>query len=349
MTKARNLSLLSTVEAGATADQTKADLNAIGVSGGRKNLIINGGFDVWQRGTTLSTEGYCADRWTYGTSGGAGVHSRQQHTAADMDTFGQQYFHRLAVSSGNNNQGMSTLLEDVTRFAGKTLTLSFYAKGTNPAFGSMDTVVGTYMGSGGSGASEYYATGAITLTASWQRFTVQITVASLVGKTLGTGSYLYVYPARQTVADTGTAAWQMDIANVQLELGSVATDFEHRSYGEELALCQRYFEKRDYVSGAIVAMGHAQTSSIVSAALDYSPKRIVPTITLPYHASSSGSTIAFLTAGGSWPSTFGSLTVASASKNNCRIQQSSGGSYSSGNASWLHAGGSPSITIDAEL
>ena len=63
MSKARNLSLLSAVEAGATADQTKADLNAIGVSGGRKNIIINGGKQVGQRGTSSAGRG--ADATTY--------------------------------------------------------------------------------------------------------------------------------------------------------------------------------------------------------------------------------------------------------------------------------------------
>ena len=208
---------------------------------GNRNMVTNGNFAVWQRGTSFSSSGYGADRWDYGTSGGAGVHSRQTFTGSDIDTFGTQYFHRLAVSVGANNQGMSTTLEDLSRFAGKTFTLSFYAKGTNPAGGHLTTLIGGETGSGGSGDWEVGGTNEIVLSSSWQKFTVTMTFPSMNGRTLGTSSYLYVYPARQPSDDNTTNAWTMDMSQVQLEVGDTATPFEHRSYGEELAKCQRYY------------------------------------------------------------------------------------------------------------
>jgi hypothetical protein len=61
--------------------------------------------------------------------------------------------------------------------------------------------------------------------------------SSLELKTSGTADWF---------SNTG-ATWQ--ITGVQLEVGSVATPFEHRSYGEELALCQRYFYRKTFVNG----------------------------------------------------------------------------------------------------
>ena len=61
-----------------------------------------------------------------------------------------------------------------------------------------------------------------------------------------------------------------DVTGVQLEVGSVATDFEHRSFGQELALCQRYyFRFTTSVAGTHVAMGHQMTSSAAKMVLPF--------------------------------------------------------------------------------
>ena len=77
--------------------------------------------------------------------------------------------------------------------------------------------------------------------------------------------------------DNGTAQGGVSIAKVQLELGKVATPFEHRSYGEELALCQRYFVRRElsnYFSPAMSSgtngRGLIQTSYSMRASPTYS-------------------------------------------------------------------------------
>jgi len=220
---------------------------------GNRNLIINSNFAIWQRGTSFSSSGYGADRWNYGTSGGAGVHSRQAFTGSDIDTFGTQYFHRLAVSTGANNQGMSTLLEDLSRFAGKTVTLSFYAKGTNPGGGHLTTLIGGETGSGGSGDWEVGGTNEIVLSSSWQKFTVTMTLPSMNGRTLGTGSYLFIYLARQPNDDNTTNAWTIDMSQVQLEVGDTATPFEHKNVRQELSDCQRYFCKNGTASSSYYA------------------------------------------------------------------------------------------------
>ena len=248
MTKARDLADLGNKT---SLDEINDAYDAGALS--NRNSIINGNFTIWQRGTSFSSSEYGADRWSYNTSGGAGVHSRQTFTGSDIDTFGTQYFHRLAVSTGANNQGTITLLEDLPRFAGKTVTLSFYAKGTNPAGGHLTTLIGGETGSGGSGDWEVGGTNEIVLSSSWQKFTVTMTLPSMNGKTLGTGSYLFICPARQPNDDNTTNAWTIDMSQVQLELGDTATPFEHRSYGDELAKCQRYYHSSDEADSWITA------------------------------------------------------------------------------------------------
>jgi hypothetical protein len=91
-------------------------------------------------------------------------------------------------------------------------------------------------GSGGSGGVSA-ALSTASITTSWARYTHTFTLPSISGKTVGAGSYLQINLVRANVNNV-----TIDLANCQLEFGSTATDFEHRSYGEELALCQRYYQ-----------------------------------------------------------------------------------------------------------
>jgi len=69
------------------------------------------------------------------------------------------------------------------------------------------------------------------------------------------------------------------ITGVQLEVGSVATEFERRPYGTELALCQRYYEKVTTDGGGVVAIGHAVTSTVAVSCIQWSTvKRASPTV-----------------------------------------------------------------------
>jgi hypothetical protein len=214
-----------------------------------KNICINGGFDIWQRGTSIASgtvHGYSADRWVIqrgGWAAGATV-SRQAGTGA------MQYCARVQRDSGNTNTAginIQTSFETSNSipFAGQTMTLSFYARaGANYSGGSNQLGCNVYSGTGtdqntdatGFTGSTTPITNAVILTTAWQRFTFTGT-APLNCTQLG---MMFNY------APTGTAgaADYFDITGIQLEIGSAATQFS-RAGGDiqgELAKCQRYYQ-----------------------------------------------------------------------------------------------------------
>ena len=225
---------------------------------GARNLIINGSMICSQRGVSsgsISSNGYSSlDRWYVNASGGTYTLSQEDFTVGQTDVpdFPKHYM-RFAVTTGDNNIGVHQRVEDVTVLGGKTVTLSFWAKGTNPDGGSFVSSWIQNFGSGGSSSVETEVESGIVLTSSWQKFNITFDVPSVSGKTIGAGSFTWVELLRQPGVDTGTGGWTADIAQVQLELGSIATPFEHRSYGDELARCQRYFygPTSRYANGAV--------------------------------------------------------------------------------------------------
>lgn len=219
-----------------------------------RNKIINGNFDIWQRGTSGST-GYVADRWTTNSAGSTAAITQQAFTLGQTDVPGEpEFFHRMAVTSvagAGNNVILIQRVEDVRTLAGQTATLSFWAKADAAKNIAVEFV--QEFGTGGSPSSTVSALGVTTiaLTTAWQKFTVTVALPSISGKTIGTAGndtlilLFWLDAGSDFNARTNTLGQQsgtFDIAQVQLEAGDTATDFEHRPYGQELALCQRYFQ-----------------------------------------------------------------------------------------------------------
>jgi hypothetical protein len=244
-----------------TGYQDKADIDALGIDAdtvdgyegvalksGRKNYIINGNFDIWQRGTTVGdgstvlNDEFLADRWLCNDGvGGNFILSQEVFTLGQTDVpDNPKYFHRLdfPTTAPSDAGYMSQYIESARTLSGKTATLTFYAKGTISGNITVDIVQN--FGTGGSpSASVITAIDTITLTTSWVKHEFTIAIPSITGKTGGTDGNSYLQVRLQTPS---SATGQLDIAQVQLEEGSVATDFEYRPIGEELALCQRYYE-----------------------------------------------------------------------------------------------------------
>jgi hypothetical protein len=208
------------------------------------NAIINGDFDIWQRGTSFSSAGfeYTADRWMR-LSASDSV-TRQAFTPADLTAIGYgdaTFFLRYAKTSAEGFSRISQKIEDVRKFSGQQITLSFWAKGTNTSSGSnLRSWFQQDFGSGGSSFVEFFAP-TFSLTSSWQRFTFTVNVPSISGKTIGANSFLSFFVG----AYNNTATYTLDIWGVQIEAGPVATPFKLAGGGSkqaELALCQRYYQ-----------------------------------------------------------------------------------------------------------
>ena len=149
-----------------------------------------------------------------------------------------------------------------------------------------------------------------------------------------------------SIGDSTSDTWQ--ITGVQLEVGDTATDFEHRSYGEELALCHRYFERFDYdKSGGGVAgiAGQCHETSIMYCALAYQPKRADPTMST---STISGSNFRVLHSG---TATNVTSFAFNASRNCTRVGATTGSGLTVGRAGILDTGSSQGqyFDIDAEL
>ena len=215
---------------------------------GFRNAIINGNFDIWQRGTSFAspTNGnYTADRWKvqFNNTGATRTLSRQSFALGQADVPGEPtYFMRFDQSvagSGGTFTELDQRIESVRTFAGQQVTISFWAKAA-----ASTTMPGVALqqlfGSGGlpSSLTQTTAGSSLALTTTWQKFSYQVTLPSISGKTLGTDNNdaliaVFFMPLNAT--------FTIDIAQVQVEPGAVATTFERRPIGMELSLCQRYY------------------------------------------------------------------------------------------------------------
>ncbi len=203
------------------------------------NLLINGGFDIWQRGTAFSgvANGYTADRWVLSGSGLWDV-SRGLFATGQAAVPGNpsSYLHLLRQGTGATT--LAQRIENPSTFSGKTLTLSFWARASAPVTVSARLWCHT---AGGSADFEAGAAQPLGLTTTWQHHVVTFDVASFAGKVINdaAGAWLAVELALDNVA----AGASVDIAQVRLEEGKTASPFRPRPFDLELMLCQRYFAK----------------------------------------------------------------------------------------------------------
>jgi len=148
------------------------------------------------------------------------------------------------------------------------------------------------------------------------------------------------------LADSSSNEWY--ITGVKLEVGSTATDFQHRSYGDELARCQRYYEKinvKGYFSAGVAGNALATYGASVSLSV---AKRSTPTITLPASGNSIGQ-IAFVNGTANFPTTIGTNSVAFVTTNRFSIRGTGYAGLTTGQVALVYAGGTVSLEADAEL
>ena len=210
-----------------------------------RNLIINGSFQVWQRGTSTTSDGYqTADRYQGSSQNGAATMSQQSFTIGQTSVPGEPQFyyrHNQTTQATDYMPNIQHRIEGVRSLAGQRVTLSVYAKASKSV--ALKTYIFQHFGSGGSpsaGVAVENSPTIATLTTSWQRVTYTFDVDSINGKTLGTNGddYLAVY-LQFPMSDT----YNVDLALLQLEVGEQAQPFEHRSFADELERCKRYYQQ----------------------------------------------------------------------------------------------------------
>lgn len=218
------------------------------------NYLINGDFEIWQRGTSLTNAvGYMADRWLSARSGSTYTLSRQAFTFGQTTVPGSpKYFMRMEVNSANTSVSHVTacqLIENVLTLQDEKVTASFWARADANRTVAIELAQGF-----GTGGSDQVTAGVqkIQLSTTWNRYTCTFDVPSVLGKTLGSGGNDYLglfiwcdagstYDARTD--GLGNQSGTFDFACVQLERGEHATDFEYLPLGQKLSLCQRYYSK----------------------------------------------------------------------------------------------------------
>lgn len=237
---------------------------------GRRNLIINGAAEVYQRGAaTTAHNGYAVDRWQH-KGNSSTTSTTNQDTDAPPPFKNSIKFAAGGASSGAAEvAGIAQRLEGTTitsiglgTSAAKPVTLSFYVK---------SSVTGTYavsMRNNGTDQS-FINTYTISSANTWEykkvTFDARTTGTWLTTTGIGirlwfdlgsgsnfdgtagswtTNNHLTV-SSQANVVGTSSATWF--VTGIQLEVGSVATAFEHRSFAEELALCQRYYYQNEDV------------------------------------------------------------------------------------------------------
>lgn len=293
-----------------------------------RNALINGNLDVAQRFPTVGAimtnpfaGQYLLDRFYFSQNVGAsGVFptisaSRQALTPGDIPN--SYYFFRVNPNGAGTQSTVDSFytvrqgIENGTRYLcgnGKKVTVSFWAR-SSIAGKKIAVNIKQQYGTGGSpSALEELVGSTFTLTSTWTQYTYTFTTNTLVGKTFGTNnddqltllfwyewgsSFISRFGASTNESFVG--AGNIDIAQVQVCAGDVAIPFQPHRFAEELALCQRYYEKSYELSalpGAVTSAGvwHLRMRDSVAASTAgtlfvgmipfKTRKRVVPTTTI---------------------------------------------------------------------
>jgi hypothetical protein len=293
-----------------------------------RNILINGGFEFWQRlaspGTVAQYNAnngypYSADRWTpmqyqscrasrvansYSSPGPISPYVMQINSISNTD-----------LANGARLQ-IQQKVESVNTYPlrGKTVTLSFWIKFSNSTFTSTNNSAGGgqstygdfYFGifaftsttdgyTGSTGADSTVATINITngsLPTTWTKYSI----TGVVPTNANNITALFSFASLGSTATNDVYNYQ--IADVQLEQGSVATPFTRAggNYGIELQLCQRYYWVSGYPNDSVDytkhCLGYFTNSTTFYAWMQFPvPMRIAPTSVLSSTLATSGSTI----------------------------------------------------------
>tara|TARA_R100000329_G_scaffold117331_1_gene96568 strand:+ start:5220 stop:6305 length:1086 start_codon:yes stop_codon:yes gene_type:complete len=284
---------------------------------GNRNVIINGAMKVAQRGTSETGIGassgyFTVDRYKLQVGAtSAGRLTMTQEAITDLPGFANCA--KLACTTADTSIAAGELLlfrqilegQDVQQFAkgtsdAKEFTVSFYVKGNASA---------TYVCELFDGDNSRQISKTFSVTTSWTRvvLTFPADTTGAFADDNGVSLYLQIWlhgGSNYTSGTLNSTSWASNtnanravgidsffdstsrtffITGVQLEVGDTATDFEHRSYADELLRCQRYFNrigKDDGSNTHLLVGGVEATSTVIMSRACPVSMRAVPTCTI---------------------------------------------------------------------
>jgi hypothetical protein len=299
MSRARDIASIGS-EFGSLATDVEVASAVAEVPTGGKNLIYNGAMQVHQRGTTnggLTTSGYrTADRWNLNLSS-LGTWTQSVEVDAPTGSGLRKSLKMLcttadATPAAGDQCQVTQLLEgqDLQRIAKGTasaqqITMSFWVK---------SNVTGTYIAElyDNDNSRSVSASYTVSASATWERKTITFPVdttgafdndnalslyvvwhladgSNLTSGTLQT-AWAAVTAANRAVGQTNLAAeinnyWQ--VTGVQLEVGAASTEFEFKSFGQELRECQRYYWRTTATGSSFGVLGLGIATSTTNAVI----------------------------------------------------------------------------------
>jgi len=277
---------------------------------GRRNLVINGAFQIAQRGASFSPvshNAYTLDRWqVYKEAGASNI---TQSTDVPLFLFKNSFGQDTATAATGSTPGLNCFVHKIEGLntahlawgtsAAKTITVSFWVKSTK--IGIFTVAI-----KNSAGNRAYPAEYTVNVTNTWEYKTIVIpgdttgtwltttgigiqiiqtisvdATRRASGNAWGAGN-IYASTNQVNAVDNASNNWLM--AGIQVEVGTAATSFEHRSVGEELALCQRYYQDPNITASSYIWL-HPITTSGTShfrrgSFLLPTPMRASPTVTL---------------------------------------------------------------------
>lgn len=272
-----------------------------------RNKIVDGRFDFWYEGTTknFSTGGdtgfFTSTMWRIAVASTTGVHSQGVLSLTDLpEVPTAKYYSRSQITSvttlPTSQNNILHRVEDVRTLAGKTVTLSWYARSAESRDMSIEMVQNFGNGSGASAEVIDLGKKRVTLTPTFQRFSSTFTMPSIADKTIVDGviqNHIRIifwfsggtsFSSRSSGIPEQTGTF--DIACIQLEEGPVATPFEVLPIEISQKRLERYFETtlpHPFSLTSTGAIGIKQVlsgSSTLYAPLRYNTiKRIAPVVT----------------------------------------------------------------------
>lgn len=255
------------------------------VLSGFRNKILNGDFSIWQRGTgPFTAAGYAADRWLL--SNGAGATNSIARSAAasaypGLARFVMSWARSVAGSAASQ---IIQKMEDVRSLSGGKITLTFWAAANAPT--EIQAYFAQVFGTGGSpDATVNVAAQTFSLDGAPKKFTATFDIPSVSGKAIGTNGddCLWLLFRRLITASNPTALVNITLVSVVEGDATAENDpFAARHPQQELALCQRFYERADEsdVGDTPVTGGNITSGQNYYTMAKFSvPKRAVPTVT----------------------------------------------------------------------